>query len=79
MATKLEHSVRLLITSRSNLELGESFPNLARINVLADKSDIKSFLDSVMSTNKRMRSFTSKDPCLREDIISTLLEKADGM
>jgi hypothetical protein len=68
-----------LITSRLNLDLTTSFQNLGRINVRAHPSDVEVYLNSKMSTSKRMASFMAKDPSLRGDIIQSLLEKADGM
>ncbi|KAJ4218988.1 hypothetical protein NW759_008144 [Fusarium solani] len=79
LAGQVQYFTHLLITSRLNLDLTTSFQNLGRINVRAHPSDVEVYLNSKMSTSKRMASFMAKDPSLRGDIIQSLLEKADGM
>ncbi|KAG9502259.1 hypothetical protein J7337_005085 [Fusarium musae] len=62
-----------------NLDLTESFGRLTQITIAARPSDVETYLDARMRANSRMRSFLGRDKALRNDIISTLVKKTDGM
>ncbi|KAF9768691.1 hypothetical protein IL306_013959 [Fusarium sp. DS 682] len=79
LARDVESCVHLLITSRLNVDLTESFDNLTRITISAHPSDVETYLDAKMKASTRMRSFMAKDETLRNDVINKLLEKTDGM
>ena len=77
---RIELSARFLITSRANLDLEETgFDDLTRVHISAHRSDVEHVVKSRLSTNSRMRAFRAKDAALKQDIISKLVEKADGM
>jgi hypothetical protein len=75
----VETSAHLLITSRLNLDLTESFDHLTRITISAHPLDVETYLDAKMKASTRMRSFLTKDKALRNDVINKLVEKTDGM
>ncbi|EWG49990.1 hypothetical protein FVEG_09329 [Fusarium verticillioides 7600] len=79
LASDVDASVHLMITSRMNLDLTESFGRLTQITIAARPSDVETYLDAKMRANSRMRSFLRRDKALRNDIISTLVKKTDGM
>ncbi|KAF5716200.1 ankyrin repeat-containing protein [Fusarium globosum] len=79
LARDVEASAHLLITSRMNLDLTESFSNLTQITIAARSSDVETYLDAKMKANSRMRSFLARDKALRNDIINNLVKKTDGM
>lgn len=79
MTTELQHFVRLFITSRPNVDLQGRLSNLTRVDIVANKHDVKTYLLSEIETNKRMRLFTTKDPNLKMDIVHGLQVKAQGM
>ncbi|CAE7007412.1 hypothetical protein PTNB73_00048 [Pyrenophora teres f. teres] len=79
MLQMLEPYVHLFITSRPNLELHSTFPNLSHIEIAASHSDIQVYLESEISTNDRMSLFIAKDNTLKAEIIDTISRKAEGM
>jgi len=52
---------------------------LSRIDIAAQKSDVRAYVESELDKNKRMRLHVAKDPNLRSEIVNALSEKADGM
>ena len=76
---KIEHSLRLFITSRSNIDLLPKFTNTLQINIAARSSDIKSYLAYHISRSPRMSLFTARDASLKQEIMSTVSQKAQGM
>lgn len=52
---------------------------MSRLDIFADSSDIKAYLESEISKHKRLSMFTAKDSALKEEIISVVNEKAAGM
>ncbi|MCJ1307667.1 hypothetical protein MMC25_001315 [Agyrium rufum] len=78
-ARKLATSVRLLITSRANLQLQDRFPDLNMIDIVAQPFDVQAYLESQIDTHDRMLMFTAKDSNLKKDIIEEVNEKAAGM
>ncbi|KAL8716183.1 MAG: hypothetical protein Q9220_000088 [cf. Caloplaca sp. 1 TL-2023] len=76
---KIAPSVRLFITSRLYIDLQPKFIDIFRVNIVANPSDIKAYLRSVIETNRRLSLFTTKDPKLKEDIVNAVNENADGM
>ncbi|KAH7480071.1 hypothetical protein FOMA001_g7651 [Fusarium oxysporum f. sp. matthiolae] len=79
LASEVQTSAHLLITSRMNLDLTESFDHLTQITIAAQPSDVETYLDAKMKANARMRSHLARDKALRNDIINNLVEKTDGM
>ncbi|EMT70529.1 Ankyrin repeat domain-containing protein 50 [Fusarium odoratissimum] len=79
LASEVQTSAHLLITSRMNLDLTESFDHLTQITIAAQASDVETYLDAKMKANARMRSHLARDKALRNDIINNLVEKTDGM
>ncbi len=75
----MEPFIRLFVTSRLNVNLQLKFPDLLRLEVRANSSDIEAYLISEMNTNNRMSIFTAKDPKLKGEIITNVKQKADGM
>jgi len=45
----------------------------------AHESDIRTYLESVIDTDEGMQRYAAKDPNLKEDIVTNLQAKADGM
>ncbi|KAL8949471.1 MAG: hypothetical protein Q9222_004419 [Ikaeria aurantiellina] len=76
---RIAPSVRLFITSRLYIDLQSKFSDIFRVNIVANPSDIKAYLRSVIETNRRLSLFTTKDPKLKNDIIDAVNQNADGM
>lgn len=79
MLGMLRPFVRLFITSRPHLELQTRFVDLLRMDIIASHSDIQVYIESEISTNRRLSLFTAKDTNLKARIISTIKKKTEGM
>ena len=75
----MESFVRVFVTARPHVDLQSRFTNIFRVEIVASSSDIEAYLDSEITTNNRLSMFTAKDPNLKEEIIKSVNEKADGM
>lgn len=76
---KAEHLLRLFVTSRSNIDLVPKFTDVLRVDVLASASDIESYVTSYISRNSRLSLLTARDTNLKQEIVSTVCQKAQGM
>ncbi|TGO07453.1 hypothetical protein BTUL_0275g00150 [Botrytis tulipae] len=76
---KMEPFVMIFITSRPHLDLQAKFADISRINITANASDIKTYLEHEIRTNTRLSLLTAKDLKLQEDIVKNLSEKAAGI
>lgn len=79
MLRKVAPLIRLYITSLPHIDLQTGLINMSRLEIFADSSDIKAYLESEVSKHKRLSMFTAKDSALKEEIISVVNEKAAGM
>ena len=61
------------------MDLKAKFANSSRIDISASDSDIESYINYQISSNNRLSGFAAKDTKLRDDIISSVKEKATGM
>lgn len=56
-----------------------SFSHLNRIDIVANESDIRAYVEHVLDSNDQASSFIATDPTLKHDIVAKLIEQADGM
>jgi len=75
----MEPFVKIFITSRSHLDLQAKFRNKSRIDISANASDIKTYLEYEIKANNRLCLLTARDVKLEKDIVENLSEKAAGM
>ncbi|KAL8790643.1 MAG: hypothetical protein Q9213_000491 [Squamulea squamosa] len=71
--------IRIYITSLPHIDPQAGFINMSRLDILAESSDIKAYLESEVSKSKRLSMFTARDTTLKDEIINTVNEKAAGM
>ena len=74
---KLIPSVSLLLTSRDIPDMKRKFEVAARLDIQASDEDIRIYLESRIETE--LASFIKRDSTLRTDILTTIIEKAQGM
>ncbi len=75
----MEPFVRLFITSRPHVDLQAEFVNASRIDISARASDIETYLEYKINTNKRLSQFAARDVKLKEDIVKNVSKMATGM
>ncbi|KAK8000508.1 hypothetical protein PG990_013108 [Apiospora arundinis] len=71
--------VRLFLTSRGNVDLGATLGKLLSIDIVANSADVREFLEFKVDTSPRLSHLLKGKPGLRQEIIDTVHEKADGM
>ena len=79
LVKELEQFARFFITSRPHIQLTSDFDNLSQINITARNSDVISYLEAKIDSNKHMSYFVAQDSNLKNDIINSISEKAAGM
>jgi Cdc6-like AAA superfamily ATPase len=75
----LKPYVRLFLTSRGNVDLGATLGKLLSIDIVANSADVREFLEFKVDTSPRLSHLLKGKPGLRQEIIDTVHEKADGM
>jgi hypothetical protein len=85
MAHKLSQSqfpvIKILITSREEAVISTSLIGLPRLRITAENvsTDIASFVEETIKYNIRSGTLVLQDPSLESDIISALINGAQGM
>lgn len=76
---KLQPGISLLVTSRDipNIEHGLHGPYC--LEVRAHDEDIKNYIKEHISSSNELMVYTRRDPKLYDDIITTIVGKAQGM
>ena len=75
----LRPNVSMLITTRhGSISFGRSQAE-SRLNIAADKRDIKRYLEERLHHCKALRAHIEKDGNLHEQIVSSIMQKAKGM
>ncbi|KAJ7500128.1 hypothetical protein FB451DRAFT_50793 [Mycena latifolia] len=72
-------TVNLMLTSRPNISLHNSLANLQVIEIRANEVDIQSYLDEQIRISPRLSLHVNARPVLRHEIVSGIIDKADGM
>lgn len=76
---KLPPSVHLLVTSRQIADIERLFENAARLEILARDEDVRRYLEGRIAGERRLNRLITSDPTLRDPVINTIVEKAEGM
>ncbi|KAH6973695.1 hypothetical protein BKA56DRAFT_676360 [Ilyonectria sp. MPI-CAGE-AT-0026] len=79
VVSSLGSQVRLLCTSRFSSTFDGYFKDSERLEISAQKRDIRMFLDSHISQQHRLSRHVRADPSLKEDIIGAIIEESQGM
>jgi hypothetical protein len=75
-----ETSARLFITSRPHPVIENAVAGVIRLHIRASPFDIQSHIDSRISGNlSPLQVFMKDDPAIRDEIIRTVADKAEGM
>lgn len=79
VVSSLGSQVKLLCTSRFSSTFDGYFKDSERLEISAQKGDIRMFLDSHISQQHRPSRHVRVDPSLKEDIIGAIIEESQGM
>ncbi|KAI0105554.1 hypothetical protein GGR51DRAFT_192971 [Nemania sp. FL0031] len=78
LAKELSGCVRFFITSRPHLDLTPTFPTLLRLDIMADESDVRAYLNHRITTHNRLSRLIKQSPKLKDEIVDTVYRKAEG-
>lgn len=73
---RLEHDVRVMITSRSTLEFSNTFKKALKLEVRARDEDVRRYLADQID---RMHRYSEHDPMLQRLVENRIAEVTDGM
>ena len=80
LTTLAQNSVKLLVTSRPHPnDIKRRLDGFATLEVEANPDDIKMFLNKTISNHSGALEIMDDDEGLREEIVNTLMERAQGM
>ena len=72
-------SVRLLAFSRKEAEMEPFFDGYTQMSIAAESQDLRLYVPSQIEMRTRLRRLRIKDPNVKDKIIETLVNDADGM
>lgn len=75
----LQPNMSLLVTSRPTENLGDELMVSAILEIGADDQDIRSFVNSRIQKERRLRLHVLSDANLQKTIVQTIVEGAKGM
>jgi hypothetical protein len=73
-------NVNLMITSRPNISLeSSSFPNLETVEIQGAPGDIQAYINAQIESSPHLSRHTQRKPELREEILTKVMDTADGV
>ena len=72
-------NVRVLLTSRSNVDVKSLIPRAKKVVIAAAIEDITAYVESKIRRNGRLTRLTARNPELKSHIMSTVCSQANGM
>lgn len=72
-------NIRLLVTSQDITSLGYAFEDATRLEIRANEDDLRTYLQVRTEEQALLRTHIKDEPKLKDTIINTIIDKADGM
>lgn len=72
-------SVKTLFASHPEIDIGHALEDCEKVSIAAMSSDLRLYVSSEIERRSRERKLNIKDLALKEHIMKTLVEGADGM
>jgi hypothetical protein len=76
---KLQPRACFLVTSRDIPNIERELQGACHLEIRASDEDMKGYLREHISSSSDLTGYTKEDPKLYDDIITTIVEKAQGM
>ncbi|KAL1618341.1 hypothetical protein SLS54_007318 [Diplodia seriata] len=73
----LRGSIKVLFTSREELDIKEALSGFESLPIAADRADVRLYVAA--NLDSRFKRMISKDPTLRKDILESLVDRSEGM
>jgi len=71
--------VRILLFSRKEAEMEPFLDDFAQISIAAESQDLRLYVPAQIESRTRLRKIRIRDPNVKDEIIETLVNDADGM
>jgi Cdc6-like AAA superfamily ATPase len=71
--------IKTLFASRPEVDLGYELEDFVQVSIAAMSSDLRLYVASEIERRTRERRLRIRDPTLKDHIMTTLIEGADGM
>lgn len=71
--------IKTLFASRPEVDIGYELGNFVQVSIAAMSSDLRLYVASEIERRTRERRLRIRDPTLKDHIMITLVESADGM
>jgi len=71
--------IKTLFASRPEVDLGYELEDFVQVSIAAMSSDLRLYVASEIERRTRERRLRIRDPILKDHIMTTLVEGADGM
>ena len=75
----LSRNIRLIATSRKLLDIADDFGDDMYLEIVANADNMRRYIESRISGSGILKRLLNNHQSLREDLISTVVKKADGM
>ena len=76
---KLLPNIHLLVTSRFVSNIEREFAEASRLEIRANETDIRDYIEARIAAQPQMMRHIEADPTLRNALLDTIIQKADGM
>lgn len=71
--------VNLMVTSRPLLSIKQQFQGTKRLKILADRNDVRKYIEGRIPNENRLARHVERYPTLRNDIVNKIVANARGM
>ncbi|KAI9768838.1 MAG: hypothetical protein M1840_004652 [Geoglossum simile] len=79
MLLSLPETVKLMVTSRPLSTIEAGLEGMTRLDIRADDSDVRLYVEGRIPHEKRLARHVRKDPTLGETLVGTIVNSARGM
>ena len=79
MLLSLPETVKLMVTSRPLSTIEAGLEGMTRLDIRADDSDVRLYVEGRIPHEKRLARHVRKDPTLSETLVGTIVNSARGM
>ena len=72
-------TIKTMFASRPEIDIGYELEDFVQISIAAMSSDLRLYVASEIEKRTKQRKMRIQDPSLKDYILKTLIESADGM
>ena len=72
-------NIKTLFASRPEVDIGYELEDFVQLSIAAKSTDIRLYVASEIERRTREKRWRIRDPSLKDHIMTTLVDEADGM